>query len=960
METSILSCKSIPQVPNLVNSSKPINPTISFTSKATELHLNHLCRNGQLKEAVNALDTISKQGNKLTSNAYISLLQHCIDSNSIEQGRKVHSRISLVDEMNPFVETKLVSMYAKCGSLGEARRVFEEMGERNLFTWSAMIGGYTREQRWREIIELFVWMMEEGVMPDEFLLPKVLQACANVGDVKTGEVIHSFVILSGLNSSIHVKNSLVAMYAKCGKLSAARRFFEELDTKDTVTWNSIISGYCRRGKNEEALRLFDRMRAEGVEPGVITWNILIASYNQMGNSDVALELMKKMESHGIAPDVFTWTSMISGCAQNKRTNQALELFREMVLAGVEPNGVTIASAVSACASLKALNNGMELHALGVKLRSTGDVLLGNSLIDIYSKCGDLEGARSIFDMILEKDVFTWNTMIGGYTQAGYFGKAYDLFTRMQDSAVTPNVITWNVMISGYIRKGDEDQAMDLFQRMEADGTTKRNVASWNSLISGLLQNGQKNKAFRFLRQMQSCSTRPNSITMLSILPACANLVATKKVKEIHGCVLRGRLQLETSVANTLIDAYAKSGNILYARVVFEHLPSRDVISWNTLMAGYVLHGCPNEALNIFEQMRLLGPKPNRGTFVSIILAYSLAGMVEQGNSTLSSMTNDYQISPGSEHYSAMLDLLGRSHRLGEAVNFVEEMGIEQDYAIWDALLTASRVHGNIALAVRAAECLFDMGPKSVNIYRLLVQLYGLSGRSDDAVKVRKPQKWSGLEYSTGCSWIEMKNTVHTIGTGERSMTNSKRIYSQLARIAEEIKIVLLYPHDTQLCIEDEEREEKCGFHSEKLALSFALISTPYSSQNISSSLPSHLGTSSPYSSSSLTVVFFGHRLLRPSSSSFSAIDISFSLLPHLGTSSPYSSSSLAVVSFDRCLLWPSSLLAVISPPIPPPLWLSSPPFSALDISSSLPPHLRTSSSYSSSSLAVISSDRRLL
>ncbi|KAF5182526.1 Pentatricopeptide repeat-containing protein [Thalictrum thalictroides] len=843
MESSILFCKSIPQNPNhpkqenlVQNPTNPTNSTtLSFNKKPpilNELHLNHLCRNGQLKEAVTALDTICKDGYKVTPKTFISLLQSCIDLNAIEQGRLLHNRIGLVDEVNPFVETKLVSMYAKCGSLKEARRVFEEMTERNLFTWSAIIGGYTREQRWREIIELFYWMMNEWISPDEFLLPKILQACANVGDIVTGKMIHAFVVKRELNSFIPVGNSIVSMYAKCGKLSSARRFFEKMDKKDRVTWNSIISAYCQSGKSAEAAQLFDWMQGEGIEPGLITWNILIAGYNQSGNCDLAIELMKKMESRGIDPDVFTWTSMISGCTQNKRTTQALELFNEMLVAGVEPNGVTIASAVSACASLKALKKGMELHSVGIKLGSMGDVLLGNSLIEMYSKSGNLEAAQNIFGMILEKDVFTWNSMISGYTQTGYFGKAYDLFTRMHESNVKPNVITWNVMISGYIQKGDEDQAMDFFQRMEIDGIIKRNAASWNSLISGLLQNGLKNKAFAVFRKMQSCPTRPNSITLLSILPACSNLVAAKKVKELHGYTFRRRLELDISVANTFMDAYAKSGNMPSARAIFEDLPSRDVISWNTLIAGYVLHGCPYVAMDLFERMRLVGPKPNRGTFASIILAYSLAGMVEQGNNTFSSMNSDYQITPGSDHYSAMLDLLGRSGRLGESVNFIEEMNIEQDSAVWDALFTASRVHGNIGLAVRAVERLFEIEPRNTLVYRLLLQLYTISGKSKDELNLKRPKKRNGEDSSIGCSSIEMKNSVHTVITGDRSLRNSDHIYSQIASVAEEIKIVLPESHETQLNIDEEEKEEICGVHSEKLAISFALISSPYSSQSI--------------------------------------------------------------------------------------------------------------------------------
>ncbi|OVA12356.1 Pentatricopeptide repeat [Macleaya cordata] len=785
-----------------------------------------------LREAVIALDSFGKRGSKVKPKTYISLLQSCIDSDSIENGRKLHSLIGFVRDLNPFVETKLVSMYAKCGSLEDARRVFDQMHERNLFAWSAMIGGYTREQRWKEILELFFWMMAEGINPDEFLLPKILQACANLGDFETGKLIHSFVVRSGMDLCVHVNNSILTMYSKCGKVISARSLLEKMDSKDLITWNSIISGYCQNGKNEEALALFDRMRAEGVEPGLVTWNILISSYNQSGNCDQAMELMEKMDDNGISPDVFTWTSMISGFTQNNRRNQALELFREMMLSGVEPNGVTVASALSACASLKALKKGKELHSVGVRIGSMGDLLMRNSLVDMYSKCGKLESAQQVFDMFPEKDVFTWNSMIGGYAQAGYCGKAYDLFMRMQHSGVRPNVVTWNLMISGHIQNGDEDQAMDLFRKMETEGVIKRNTASWNSLIAGSLQNGQKDKALGIFRQMQSFRARPNSITLLSVLPACANLVAVRKVKEIHNCAFRGGLDSELSVTNSLIDTYAKSGNMIYSRAIFDGLLSRDIISWNSIIAGYVLHGFPKIAIELFDRMRQVGIKPNKGTLASIILAYSLAGMVDEGKQIFSSMIKDHHISPGLEHYSAMVELFGRSGRLGEATEFIEDMAIEPNPTIWATLLTASRVHGNIGLAIHAAENLIKLEQRNSVIHRLLLQLYDLGGKFEDASRMRKLEKRSVTSNSHGCCWVEVGSKVHTFVTDDQSIPNSDSIHAWLDRIREEIKLAVPDSHDTHLNIEEEEKEEISGVHSEKLAIGFSLISSSNVPQSI--------------------------------------------------------------------------------------------------------------------------------
>ncbi|KAI3935169.1 hypothetical protein MKW98_018358 [Papaver atlanticum] len=845
MENTIISCQSKPHLIEFLkqqlptsNSVKPIIPkrTIKFgsgtTQKIAELDINNLCRNGKLREAVMALDSIIKNGFKVRPNAYISLLQSCIDTDSIEFGRKVHN---LITEVNPFVETKLISMYAKCGSLNDARHVFDEMCERkNLFAWSAMIGGYTREQRWRDIIALFFLMMGEGsCFPDEYMVPKILQACANLGDVETGRLIHSLVVRSGMDKCVHVNNSILTMYTKCGKLVSARRFLENMDEKDLITWNSIISGYCQNGMNEEALGLFERMSAEGIVPGLVSWNILIASYNQSGKCDQAMELMEKMNENGLSPDVFTWTSMISGFAQNNRTNQALELFREMLVSGVEPNGVTVASAVSACASLKSLKKGKELHSVEVKIGSLADVLMKNSLIDMYSKCGKLEDARRIFDMMVERDVFTWNSMIGGYAQAGYCGQAYDLFTRMRVSGVKPNVVTWNLMISGHIQNGDEDQAMDLFRTMETEGIIKRNTASWNSLISGSLHHGQKDKALRIFRQMQAFRARPNSITMLSILPACADLLSTRKLKEVHGCAVRESLDTELPVANSLIDTYAKSGDMISSRAIFDDMFSRDTISWNTLIAGYILHGHHNIAIDLFHMMRAEGIKPNKGTFSYIILAYSVLGMVDEGKQIFSSMTKDYQISPGLEHYNTMVELFGRSGRLGEVTEFIEDMAIESHPSIWSSLLKASRVHGNVGLAIRAAENLVKLEQRNTITHKLLLQLYELSGSCEDASMMRTLEKRSESLNTLGYSWINVNNKVQTFVTDDKSMPDADVLYACLGKINEEVRLAMPDSHEhTHLNIQEEDTEKIAGIHSEKLAIGFALISSSNAARSI--------------------------------------------------------------------------------------------------------------------------------
>lgn len=797
------------------------------THNSTDQKLKRLCRDGRLQEAIAMLDD---EGSTVATKTYISLLQSCIDSKSIAEGRQLHEKIGLVRNPTAFVETKLVSMYAKCGHLEEARKVFAAMRERNLFSWSALINGYAREHRWEEVLSILFQMIEEGVMPDAFLFPKFLQACANLGDAETGRLLHSLAVRTGLSElavEAHVSNSILAMYAKCGDLGSAKRFFDKMGTRDRVSWNSLISGHCQCGELEEALRLFERMlQVEGIEPGLVTWNILITSYNQIGKADVAMGLMKKMGHSGLVPDVVTWTSMISGFTQNNRPEQALDLFLQMQHAGVSANHVTFASAISACASLKDCRAGAQLHAGAAKAGCAGRSLVGNSLTDMYAKCGRLEEARGAFDGTAERDVFTWNSLIGGYAQAGYCGKAYDLFSRMEGLGVRRNVVTWNVMISGYLQSGDVDQAMELFRSMEADGV-ERSTSSWNLLISGSLQNSQRNAALGIFRQMQSLGQRPNHITILSVLPACANILSHLKVKEIHACALRAGLFSEVSVSNSLVDAYMKSGDVSSAESVFAGMPSRDVLSWNSLIDGYVLHGRPAAAVDVFRRMSSEGEvEADHATFSGLLHAYGLGGMVAEGRELFASMAGELHVRPTSEHYAAMVHLFGRSGRLTEAAGFIDKMPLEPDSKVWAALLTAGRAHGDAASAKLAVENLLRLKPRSPVIKWLSLQLHAkLGGDGGDPPTTSKLKKSGGGNEALGCCWVGEKNKVHTIPAGDVAMLGSEPIRKMLDGIAKRMELTERGVPSRQLAIEDEEREEAVGIRCEKIALAFSLVRT---------------------------------------------------------------------------------------------------------------------------------------
>lgn len=715
-------------------------------------------------------------------------------------------------------------MHSCAGRLGDARKVFEGMACRDLLAWSAMIGAYAIRGLYKEVVALAVTMVREGVVPDRFLITRILQACACTEDLELGVAMHSLAIRSGFMAEtardVPVGNSVLAMYVKCGEVGRARVVFEKMGQRDLGTWNSMIFGCCQSNEWEEARRLLDDMRRDGMEPGVVTWNTLISSYARSGELDVAMEVLEQMEESGVAPDVVTWTSLVSGFVHSDRGGEALQCFMRMRLAGVEPNGMTIASAISACASLRLLSQGMELHCHAIKVGSVNNVLSGNSLVDMYAKCGEVVAAKRIFNEIPDKDIFSWNSMVAGYAQAGYCGKAYELFCKMESLGVRRNVITWNIMISGYIRNGDDERAFELFQMMESYGV-KRDTASWNALIAGSVHNGHSDRALRIFRQMQSLLVRPDYITILSIIPAFANLVAFSKVREIHACIFHNNLEMDGKIANALISAYSKSGDLAGACAVFDRHSSRNIISWNCIILAHLLHGSPSEALDRFCEMKQEGVRPDHTTLTAVIKAYGLQGKVSEAKKIFYNMTHDYNITPDLDHYAAIVDLLGRSGSLQEAYEFIDNMPLIPNLAVWEALLTAATIHGNARLANMAARELSSLDPSDPRIQRLVFNYWDLTGKSVDVPLMTVYNKGRELEGVDSCS-VEIKNKVYLFSTGDNLALEST--VAELKLIMIQIRMSLL-----NICNgtdAEEEKEELSGIHCEKLAIAFAISNSP--------------------------------------------------------------------------------------------------------------------------------------
>eukprot|EP01018_Ginkgo_biloba_P006326 Gb_17177 [translate_table: standard] len=775
------------------------------------------CKQGQLKEALHILHDMDQP---VEASTYISLLEVCIRKKALAEGKLLHLHMN----QRGFTPSrrllnKLANMYAKCGSLVEARRVFDEMPKRDVRSWTVMIAAYSKHGFAEEALALFHQMQLTGYQPNHFTFAAVLTACAKLASLEQGMEIHEQIIRSKFPSDAFVENALVDMYAKCGNIEKARHVFDEMSQRDVISWTSMIGGYVQSGQSAEAIKLFQQMQLAGMKPDSKTFVSVLPAYANLAALEQGIEIHKEIIRSGCQSDVFvgntlvdmyakcgsienarnvfdkmprrdvvSWNAMIAAYTRHGMFGEALTLFHKMQQTDIQSNQFTFASVLPACANMADMEQGMEIHEKIIRSGFGPNVFVEMALIDMYAKCGSIEMARDVFDKMHERDVVCWTAMIAGYTQNGRI-----------------------------------EEALKLFQEMP-----ERNVVSWTAMIAGCAQNGQGVEALKLFRQMQLSDVKPDSKAFANVLLACANLAALEEGMEIHEEITRSGFESDVLVTNALVDMYAKCGSIEKARNLFDQMHQRNDGSWAAMIAGYALHGCGKEALKLFEQMQHSGVKPNHVTFICVLSACSHAGLVDEGVHYFDCMSQYYHITPAMEHYGCMVDLLGRSGRLDEAEDFINKMPIKPDGTVWRCLLSACRIHNNVELGERVAETLFELDPQNAAPYVLLSNIYAAAGRWDDAENVRRMMKDRRVKKMPGSSWIEVNKQVHSFFSGDKSHPQTQKIYAKLDRLSTQLKAAGYVP-DTRFVlsdVEDNQKEQILCHHSEKLAIAFGLINTP--------------------------------------------------------------------------------------------------------------------------------------
>lgn len=486
--------------------------------------------------------------------------------------------------------------------------------------------------------------------------------------------------------------------------------------------------------------------------------------------------------------------MIAGIAALGDCEEAFQLYEQMQ-SYVRPAETTYMSLLTACSSIAALDQGKQLHADMAKHGIGLNAAVGTSLVDMYVKCGDLTNARSVFNRVQSRTVGLWTAMLGGYVRFGLGQEALRLYEEMIVEGFKPDLVTFinvvkacaetgslvegravhssivshgfgedivlrSILVDMYVKCGSMQDARRVFDISSKDGVIL------NAIIQGYAKHGRGEEALRMFEQMQEEGLKPTASTFLGILKASGRTVAITDVKRIHTEIVRSGLGGHGAVASSLIEMYTKCGGIDDAREVFDTLPVRDAVLWNTMIGGYALHGQAQESLQLFELMQRQGVKPTSVTFLIALTACSHAGLLSEGRTLFRSMCEEYGISPAVEHYACLVDVLCRGGHLYEAKEVITSMPLRADVVLWKSLLAACRAHSNVELGKLCFDAILEMDPANSAAFVLMSNIYAETGRAEDEAATRQRMRDAGAKKEAGCSWIQVDSMVHTFVAGD--------------------------------------------------------------------------------------------------------------------------------------------------------------------------------------------------
>ncbi|KAL2520488.1 Pentatricopeptide repeat-containing protein [Forsythia ovata] len=491
------------------------------------------------------------------------------------------------------------------------------------------------------------------------------------------------------------------------------------------------------------------------------------------------------------PNPFLYTALIRGLTIDGLFGESVLVYSSMRKDGVTPVSFTLTALLKACSSQMNVHLGRQIHGESMKLGGFSlDMFVGNTLIDMYVKCGWLDCGRRVFDEMPDRDLISWTSLIVAYAKNGDMGSARELF----------------------------------------DGLPVRDMVAWTAMVTGFVQNANPREALDYFERMQRVGVETDEVTLVGVINACSQLGLSKYANWVRDVAERSGFSPKDNVVvgSALIDMYSKCGSLEGAYEVFKMMQEKNVYTYSSMIVGFAIHGLASSTLELFEEMVKKDVMPNHVTFVGVLTACSHAGLVEKGQQVFEMMEKSYGVKPSYDHYNCMVDLLGRTGRLEEALKLIRSMPMEPNASVWGALLGACRTYSNPDVAEVAARQLFKLEPDGIGNYILLSNIYARAGRWEDVSKARKLIREKGLRKNPAFSWVEgRKGEIHEFYAGDLTHPRSGEIDRGLEDLVDRLKLNGYNPNLSCVLydVSDEEKKRILMNHSEKRALAYALLTT---------------------------------------------------------------------------------------------------------------------------------------
>lgn len=574
-----------------------------------------------------------------------------------------------------------------------------------------------------------------------------LKVSAKMGFLREGKQLHGHVIKLGMYNLQSLQVQLLNVYVKCKDFKHAQRLFGEMPVRNVVAWNTLITGFVDRGFNYKS-------------------NLYLG----------------------------------------------FSYFRRMLLERAGPDDITFNGLFRVCTELNDVEIGRQLHCFVVKSGFDSTCFVGSALVGLYAKFGLIEDAGRAFDFVLNRDLVLWNVMVNCYASNSLAKGAFGVFNVMRLEGVKGDEFTFSSLLSAsstwgscepgkqihgiVVRKSFDfdvqvaSALVDMYAkngnigdaRKAFDAMSVRNVVSWNTIIVGYGQHGKGIEAITLLREMFREHLYPDEFTLASIVSSCGNVPSASELMQVHAYMVKLGFYSFSSIANALINAYSKCGSIASASKCFYLVAEPDLVTWTSVISACAFHGLAKEATQIFDKMLTYGIRPDGIAFLGVLTACSHGGLVKKGLHYFKLMTDDYQFFPDSEHYTCLIDLLGRAGLLDEALTVLTSIPIEADPSTYGAFIGACKVNGNVELAKLAAEKLFTLEPNKPVNYTIMSNIYSSETRWADVARVRHQMRYSCDQKAPGCSWLEIGGDIHTFVSGDESHPQASEVYVMLGML----------------------------------------------------------------------------------------------------------------------------------------------------------------------------------